>query len=809
MLVPLSWLRDFAALDLEPAALGELLDDLGMVVEGIRHVGAGLDGVVVSKVIAIEAIPGADKIRKVLVDAGDPQPVQIVCGAWNFVEGDSVPLARVGAVLPGDFAITRRKMRGVVSDGMLCSARELGLGDDAAGLLVLPAGLTPGDPLSAALGITADVVFDLAIEANRPDANCVVGVARDAAARAGVRFAIPEPRPLASHDEGAFTVAVAAPDLCDRFTATVFTGVVVGPSPEWVVRRLTLAGMRAISNVVDASNYVMLELGQPTHAYDLDRLPGAELRVRAARPGEGLTTLDGVERVLGDGPTPDCLICDGTDAPLGIAGVMGGASSEVHDGTTRVVLEAAHFVPMAVARTSKRIGLRSEASARFERGVDIAGADRAVARFAEILAESCPELQMTGPMEDWWAPGADARPVIEVRSARVNAVLGTELDDADLVRLLRPIGFAVDPLTAGALAVVPPTFRPDVTGEIDVVEEVARHHGYSAIPRSTVRPPQVGQLTPYQRARRRVRSVLTGASLSEAMTSPLLGPGDHARAGLAEDGIEAVDPLVREESILRTSLLPGLLRAVRFNADRRHPDLGLFEIGKIWRAPHPSSDGASPGPDSEPGRGLPDEREVVAWVLAGRGPDGCGGDASASVRGLRRLALGLGVTTLSLEAAEVGGLHPTRTAQVVIGGRGAGWVGEVDPDVVAAWGIDGRVGWCEVDLPVLIGAMVPERHARPVSRFPSSDLDLAFVTPDDEPATAVEGTLRRAAGELLERLELFDVYRGPGLPEGTRSLGFRLRLVAPDRTLDDGELSSVRERSIAAVEQAHGARLRG
>jgi phenylalanyl-tRNA synthetase beta chain len=292
------------------------------------------------------------------------------------------------------------------------------------------------------------------------------------------------------------------------------------------------------------------------------------------------------------------------------------------------------------------------------------------------------------------------------------------------------------------------------------------------------------------------------------MTSPLLGPGDHARSGLAEDGIEAVDPLVREESILRTSMLPGLLRAVRFNADRRHPDLGLFEIGKIWRAPHPSSDGVSPGPDSEPGRGLPDEREMVAWVLAGRGSDGSGGDAPAAVRHLQRLVLGLGVTTLGLEAGEAGGLHPTRTAEVMIGGRSAGWVGEVDPDVVAGWGIDGRVGWCELELPVLLGAMVADRHARPVSRFPSSDLDLAFVTPDDEPATAVADTLREAVGDVLEWVTLFDVYRGPGVPDGSRSLAFRLRLVAQDHTLDESELSAVRERSITAVEHGHRARLR-
>ena len=837
MLVPLSWLRDFAPFDLDPVALGEVFDDLGMVVEAMTRVGEGLDDVVVATVLSVESIEGADKILKVLVDAGEPDPTQIVCGAWNFGVGDSVPLARVGAVLPGDFAIACRKMRGVVSDGMLCSGREIGIGDDGAGLLVLPAGLTPGEPLASALGITPDVVYDLAIEANRPDANCVAGVARDAAARLGLPFALPTPlagpatAPAGSvatsagdvappaapapppggalgSGDGAVRVAIDDYDLCDRFSASVFTGVTVGPSPAWVVRRLALAGMRAISNVVDASNYVMLELGQPTHAYDLDRLPGAELCARAARPGERLTALDGVERVLGDGRHPDCVITDGNDVVIGIAGIMGGASSEVHAGTTRVVLEAAHFVPMAIARTSKRIGLRSEASARFERGVDVGGVERSVARFAEVLRESNPSLAAVGSTVDHQSPGALARPVIRLRTSRLNAILGTSLVDGDVARLLTPIGFDVAATTEGISDVVAPTFRPDAVLEIDLIEEVARHHGYAKIARSSVRPTQVGRLTPYQLARRKLRAALIGGGLSEAMTSPLVGPGDHARTGLAEDGIEAVDPLVREESILRSSLLPGLLRAVRFNADRRNPDVGLFEVGKTWRPPHPSSEGVSPGPDSEPGRGLPDEREMVGLVLGGSGPKGVGGGARGIVEVLRRLFRALGLDAPTLDAAEAPGMHPTRTAEIIIGGVGVGLVGEVDPAVVTGWGLEGRIGWCELDLRLLLRGVDEPRPSRPVSRFPSSDVDLAFVVPDDVPAGSVEETLRHAAGDLGEWVQLFDVYRGTGVADGSRSLAFRLRLVATDRTLSDGDLAAVRQRCIDAVEAEHSARLR-
>jgi phenylalanyl-tRNA synthetase beta chain len=331
VLVPLSWLRDFAPFDIDPVALGEVFDDLGMVVESITRVGQGLEDIVVAKVVAIDAIPGADKIRKVVVDAGGDDPLQIVCGAWNFAVGDSVPLAPVGTVIPTGLEIGRRKMKGVASEGMLCSARELALGEDAGGLLVLgPGAPEPGTPIMRALGIERDVVYDLAIEANRPDANCVAGVARDAAARLGLPFTIPTPPGLAGVGAAGFTVTVGSPDLCDRFTATVFDGVVIAPSPEWVARRLTLAGMRPISNVVDASNYVMLELGQPTHAYDLDRLPSPALGARAARPGERITTLDGVDRLLGTGSHPDCVICDGDDVAIGIGGVMGRGARRHH-----------------------------------------------------------------------------------------------------------------------------------------------------------------------------------------------------------------------------------------------------------------------------------------------------------------------------------------------------------------------------------------------------------------------------------------------------------------------------------------------
>lgn len=789
MLVPLSWLREFAPFEGDPVALGEVFDNLGMVVEGMRRIGEGLGDVVVAKVLDIAAIPKADKIRRVVVDAGGGDPIQVVCGAWNFEEGATVAFAPVGAKLPGlDFVLERRKMKGVESNGMICSALELGLGEDHTGILVLPDTLEAGRPFIDAMGIESDVVYDLAIETNRPDAMSIAGVARDAAARLRRPFAIPEPPPITAGPDGVVVPIVDAPDLCPRFTVTVFTGANVGRSPEWLARRLTLAGMRPINNLVDVSNYVMLELGQPTHPYDLDKLPGKGLSVRAAYPGEVLVTLDDVERRLGDGPTPDCMIADAEGNAVGIAGIMGGSSSEIDDGTTTVLLEAAYFDRMAIARTSKRLGLRSEASARFERGCDPNGIERAVARYAELAYLTASGQVIVG---DPLPPGR-----VRVRTARVNGLLGTELTDEEIRGHLAPIGFVAEAVDgeAGVHDVTIPTWRPDAEREVDVVEEVARHHGYANIRRTNLAIPFVGLLTPYQRERRRIRDILIGAGVSEAIGPMLLGPGDHTAAGLPEgpgDVIEADSPLIREESILRTSLLPGLLRAVAHNARHRNPTTWWFEIGHVYRRPLA-------------GEVLPDEEERLAVALSGeRG-------APDAVAVWRVLTESLRLERPALVAGTGPGLHATRTALVhTPGGDVIGAVGEVSPEALAAHEIDGRVGWIDVSLPALLGLPRRSDMQRPVSRQPSADIDLAFAVPEEVPAAAVEDALLAAGGDVLEWVRLFDVYRGEAVAAGIRSLAFKLRFSATDHTLTERELADLRQRCIDAVESSLPARLRG
>ncbi|HYA68694.1 MAG TPA: phenylalanine--tRNA ligase subunit beta, partial [Acidimicrobiales bacterium] len=794
MRVPLSWLCDFAPFGDDASALATSLDELGLVVEEVVRVGEGLGDVVVAQVLEIAAIPGADRIRRVVVDAGG-EPVEVVCGAWNFETGDVVPFAPVGSVLPGGFEITRRKMKGVTSNGMLCSGRELGLSQDHEGILVLGSGdgFDVGGLFVDALGIRPDVVFDIAVEANRPDAWCVAGVARDLAAALHLPFTLAEPGPpppAAVAVSSLARVEVVDPDLCPRFTARVLLDVAVGESPDWVARRLTLAGMRPINNVVDASNYAMLDLGQPTHPYDLDRVGGAGLRVRAARPGEAVTTLDGVVRhlgaravVIGD-DRRDCVICDADDVAIGIGGVMGGTSSEISPGTSRVLLEAAYFDPMAVARTSKRLSLRSEASARFERGCDPEGIDRAVLRLCEILGHSAgPGFAVAQGVVD--VRGPVPRPArLRVRTARVNAVLGSDLDDERITGYLEPIGFVAEVAEPGLLDVTVPSFRPDTEREIDVIEEVARHHGYARLPRRRPFSLQVGRLTPYQRDRRSVRRILAGLGAHEAWTPSLLAPDDHAGAGFGA-GVVVANPLSPDESVLRRSLLPGLLRAVAFNTDRRQGDVRLFEVGHVF--PPPDAGRVASALAGAP-HSVIDEREMLGLVLA-REQD----DALEAAGAWTLLADAIGVEGIEVLApgATSGpappGLHPTRCAHLVLadaadagrpspGDEMIGVIGEVDPGVLDAFGLDGerrRVGWIEVDLGALL-ERAPRRSAllEPVSRFPSSDVDLAFVVDDAVPAAAVGRTLRQAGGALLESLQLFDVYRGAGTGPGTRSLAY-------------------------------------
>jgi len=831
VLTPLSWLKDFTPLETDPtdpeglSALREVLDSLGLVVESLERVGAGLDGVVLARVLEIREIPGADRIRQVVADRGDGTPLEIVCGATNYVLGDVVPLAPVGVELPGGMRIERRKMRGVDSNGMLCSGRELGLSEDAAGLMILaspgegelPAGMELGRALADHLGIVPDAVFDIAVEPNRPDCLSIVGIARDLAAKLRLPFFVPEPVVEASGPPAGELASLASvgPPGCDLLVAKVLTGVTPTPSPPLVQRRLTLSGVRPINSVVDASNYVMVELGQPTHPYDLDRLGGSGIAVRYARPGETLVTLDGTEHRLGLGTGPtgevseveELVITDALDELVGLAGVMGGATSGIEASTGRVLLEVAHFDSVLVGRAAARHGLRTEASLRFWRGTDPDGAARAADRFAELVVDAARDAGVALPVV---APGplvedqrTGPRPRITLRTARLNALLGTELGAPEIAGYLAPIGFRSEP-DGEDLVVTVPSFRPDTSREVDLIEEVARHHGYRAIARTERRSPSVGRRSERQEFRRRVHGLLSGVDADEAWTSSIVAPELEATVGPAGDPVELLNPVVAGETVLRTRLLGGLLGALRHNESHRNGEIRLFEVGHVFSAA---------GADERP-----QEREEAGVLLAAPGDD-----ALVAAGVLARITEGLGIARDAYvldegpDAAAPGlrGLHPSRRS-LVFDRRGdprrrrlVGALGEVDPEVVAALGLQARrIGWIALDLDALFALARRSIRARPVSRFPSADVDLAFVVEEGTPAAEVRQTLVRAGGELAESVELVDVYRGPSVPEGTRSLTFRVRFCAPDRTLEVDELTAARSACVALVEERLPARLR-
>ncbi len=660
--------------------------------------------------------------------------------------------------------------------------------------------------MAEALGLGPDVVFDLEISPNRSDCFSISGIARDLAAGLRLPFSVPEPPHVVAAGVARANVAVDkdASSLCRRFTGTVIEAVATADVSPIVRRRLTLTGMRPINPIVDTSNYVMLELGQPNHPYDIDQLGGEGLMVRRAHKGEEIVTLDGTRRHLS---IDDCVIADADGIAVGLAGIMGGATAEISASTSTVLLEAANFDPQTVSATGKRLGLLSEARTRFERGVDIELADKSIDRFVQLLGPGVRRGETTDILTS-----EVERTRIQLRTERVNRVLGTSLLPRECSDFLAPLGFATVPAGELNFDVTVPTWRPDCRREVDLIEEVARMYGYENI--SRLLPPRsisVGGLNDYQKGRRRLREILTGVGAHEGWTGTFLSRSDLEGAGFdASVALELENPLDQSQNLLRTSLLPGLLNAARFNAERQAGALSLFEVGSVFRRPAPGSSG-----------GLIEgvmEWEQLALVALGES----GVDASYAVEAWEVLARGLRLGQVSVEPLdthpeeEVAGamaatssLHAGRRAAVGAGQGVVGLVGELAPEIAVTYDLAGRVAVLIVDLAPLLGAPKRSWEARAVSRFPAVDLDIAFVTDETVPAGEVAATICQAAGELAESVGLFDVWRDPSLGEGRRSLAFRARLRAAERTLTEPEVAEVRETVVSAVQQRHGAVVRG
>ncbi len=767
----MSILREMADLPSDAGVIRDALDGLGLAVDAEEDLGIRVVGVVSARILRTEKHPDAAKVTRCWVDAGDGVERHVWCGATNMGPGDVVPLATLGTVMPDGREISRRGILGIDSEGMLCSAAELGLGDDTGGILILPAGAEPGLDVFDLLEIERDHLFDLDLTRNRPDCWGHLGVARDLAAHFGSEWRQPR-----GHSKGAgvaVTPLLEVADVrCGRFTATRLSGVRVCPSPAWIRQRLERLGMRPINNVVDASNLVMLETNQPNHAYDASVVSG--FRVRAARKGESIVTLDGLTRTLSE---EDLLVCDAEDRAVGLAGVMGDTRSEISATTTEILLECAWFDPDTVRFTAQRHALRTEASLRFERDTDPDQWSAAVDRFAALLSLTCPELVVHAEPAVVDGPLLPVPAIVGITASRVEQVLGVAVSPDRIEGILSSIGFTVTGDPAG-WSVAVPSWRPDCTLDVDIIEEVARHFGYESIGRRVPSWTSHGRLSPAQKRRRELRRILTGMGLDEAMPAPFLAPGTLAAAGLDESrALRIANPLTVDESVLRTSLRPGLLDALRHNLSHRAPRIRLFEIGHVY----PSGQGT-----------LPDESEHLAAMVVGA-------DASEAVEQWTTISDALGIGALLDQSRVPDGMHATRSASLTRGPRVVGVVGEMDPAVLDTWGIQDRVSLLELDLGILLPEEPKPANAVPVPRSPSSDVDIALVVPDAVRAADIHRALRQAAGKLLVTASLFDVYRGPGVAEGHRSLAFRLRLQEPSGTLPEGAGADVLARCATAA----------
>lgn len=775
------WLEAFLNRPLDAREVAGRLAMLGAPVDAIEAVHGELRDIVVGRVEEVRPHPNADRLRVCTVDDGSGERRNVVCGAPNVVAGGVYPFAPVGAVLPGGLKIEKRKLRGEPSEGMLCSGRELGLSDEADGLLALETGAPAGTPLLEVLPVD-DERLVLDVTPNRADLNGHKGVARELAAVYGVPFRLPAipgasvadlppaRRTAGPAAAGPVEVAIEPGSGCARFLGAVLRGVQVGPSPSWLRQRLEAVGMRSISNVVDVTNYVMLELNQPLHAYDLTRLRGGRIEARAARAGETLRTLDGQERRLEAGMT---VIADGQGV-IGVAGVMGGADTEIEASTTDLFLECAWFEPANVRRTRRSLGLSTESSYRFERGTDLHGAPDALRRAVELLLAVAGGT-LEGPPVDVW-PEPSHPPRIFLRLARLAQVLGADLPLHVVERALVAIGA---PVVAkpddGRLAVEPPGWRPDITGEIDLIEEIARIHGYDEFP-DVLRPFRPGAQgdAPLEQVAAQVRQGLVSLGFFEAVT---LGMGPGRGTGQ----VPVLNPLSADHSHLRDALLPGLARAAELNWGHHVRDVRLFEVGTVFR---PGPPGRAPHEEVRVAAVLTGAREPAHWTASGKAPDADRWD----LRGLFEAAVGLAYPSATVQVEE--DRWVARRADGAVVGR-AGAVSADRPAWAAPlWGLE-----VLLDL-----APRPERRYQPAPATPAAARDVALLLPAGVTADQVVAALR-AAGPLLESVEVVDEYRGAQLAAGRRSVAFRLVFRSAERTLRDKEVDAAVARALTALER--------
>jgi phenylalanyl-tRNA synthetase beta chain len=819
MRVPYSWLREHCDPGLDPAALADRLVMTGTEVERVETVGPpAAEGFVIGRVLAAEQHPDADRLRVCTVDTGEGERT-IVCGAPNVAAGQTVAVALPGARMPGGEKLRKAKLRGVASEGMILSAAELEVAEESDGIMVLEGdGLVPGAPLGEVLPV-AEPVLEIEVTPNRTDCFGVYGVAREVhAVTAAPLGPAPWAEDASADAEGDVaelaSVAVEVPELCPRFTARAFLDVEVGPSPLWLQARLSAAGQRPINNVVDVTNYVMLLTAQPLHAFDLDKVPNGALTVRAARAGEKMTTLDGVERELDE---ETVLVCD-ENGPSGIAGIMGGQVSEVSSSTTRVLLEVANWNGTNILRTSRMLGLRSEASARFEKQLHPDLCVRAQRLASRLLVELCGSRLVPGTIDV--AAEAPAPRRLTLRGERVTGLLGMEIAQEDQVAYLERLGFAVERAGADLEVTVPPDRHHDVTREVDLIEEVARVHGLDEHLPTTLPAVggAVGGLGRERLLRRRAEDALRDLGFDQIVGLSFTDPGETGRLRIPDEDprsqpILLSNPLSEDLSAMRTTLLGSLLDAASRNLARGAERVALYESGAAYlrgraREGGPLAGdfpGRQPAPATEPHRFA--SLAVGSLVPASWRSDAQPADFFALKGVLEALAVQLGAELAFAPTTEPF-LHPGRAAAVSVGDAPAGWLGEVHPLVCRAWDVEAAVGF-EIDAAPLLAAATVEREAyEDVTTFPAVHQDLAVVVPLEVSASAVRAAVLGAGGELLQSAEVFDRYEGEQVGADRVSLALRLEFRAPDRTLTDEEVAARRVEIEAALAQIGGS-LRG
>ncbi len=819
MKVSLKWLSEYVDVPGDLKAFCDRLDLTGTGVEGVETLGAAFQNVVTAQVVSKERHPDSDHMWVCQVDVGpwntdddgNPAPLQIVCGAQNFQAGDHIVTALVGAELPGDIKIKKSKLRGVASCGMNCSERELGLGDSHEGIMILPEDAPVGVPFAEYRGLS-DTVLDLEITPNRPDCLSMVGMAREVGAmyRQDVTlplFELEEARNKPDAHE-LVTVQIDDPVRCPRYTARVIKNVKVGPSPAWLAERVSAAGARSINNVVDATNYILFLYGQPLHAFDYDKLESPDGKVhvvvRAAEEGEKLTTLDGEERIL----DPDMTVIATPERAVALAGVMGGLETEITDGSTTVLLEAATFEPGRTSRTSRNLGLISESSMRYERRVD----DHPIAAYADaaaaLLAEVSGGVVCPGLIDEYPLPTPSRE--LRFRIPRFCAMMGVDIPRADIVDILERLDCeVVAPAHAEALEVVPPTDRPDLEREIDLYEEVLRLWGMDQVPPTLPASPQrVGALTEAQKLERIVNRAMTAAGLNETTTYSFAAPDELQKLRMAPEGlgeaVELINPMSTEQSVMRQSLIPGLLRSVAYNQAHGVKNVQLYETGVVFAA--------------REGAKQPKERRKLAGVLAGAMDEPSWNspaapfdffDAKGAVESLARELAIPKLRFKALDAQEAPHLQPGRAAQVLSGGSVLGWVGELHPLAVRAYEAEAPIAAFELDLEALGRASRPARDYRDVPQFPAVTADIAFVVDEGVTNERLMQCIASAGGKLLDEVRLFDVYRDDErVGAGKKSMAYALEFRAPDRTLTSQEVEKAQEKLVKKVCGATGAEVR-